>query len=94
MSHSCELVSLAVLVMALATCVPAQAAEASALLPHNLADVCPILPQPAPPGIAVNFLWPLRGSYVYSRDVQLQLQALDDQGSELPFTELVVTLHV
>jgi hypothetical protein len=85
---------LTLLAIALAICRPARAAEASALLPHNLADVCPILRAPAPSGINVNFVWPPHGAYVYSDEVQLQLQALDDQGSELLFTELAIALHV
>jgi hypothetical protein len=85
---------IALFTIALALCRPARAAEASALLPHNLADVCPILRAPAPPGITVNFVWPPHGAYVYSDEVQLQVQALDDHGSELLFTEMALTLHV
>jgi hypothetical protein len=71
-----------------------QTAEASALLPHSLDDICPILPQPASSGVAVAFVWPSRGVYVYSSEVQLQLQALDQSGSHVQFSELVVELHV
>jgi hypothetical protein len=72
-----------------------QAAERSAALPHNLADVCPILPHTAPPGArAVTFVYPPRGAYVYGADVELQLQAADDSGADVPFSEVVVSLHL
>ncbi len=83
------------LALTLALLRPAHGAEASALLPHSLADICPLLPAPAPPGGAtVTFVWPTRGTYVYSSDVPVQLQALDEGGAELAFEKLVVTLHV
>jgi hypothetical protein len=82
------------LALALALCRPVRSAEASALLPHSLADVCPLLPAPAPPGAAVTFVWPTRGAYVYSSDVPVQLQVLDESGAELAFQQLAVTLHV
>ena len=43
---------------------------------------------------AVAFVWPARGAYVYSSDVQLQLQVTDESGSDVAFSELAVTLHV
>lgn len=86
---------LPLLIIALATCHLLQAAERSASLPHNLADVCPILPHTAPPGArAVTFVYPPRGTYVYGADVELQLQAADDSGADVPFNEVVVTLHL
>jgi hypothetical protein len=88
-------VCLAALLVALATlCPTVQTAEASALLPHSLDDICPILPQPASSGVSVAFVWPSRGVYVYSSEVQLQLHALDQSGSHVQFSELVVELHV
>jgi hypothetical protein len=87
-------VVLTALSLAFATCRPVQSAEASAFLPHSLADVCPLLPAGAGAGAAVAFLWPTRGAYVYSSDVQLQLQVTDESGSDVAFLELAVTLHV
>jgi hypothetical protein len=64
------------------------------MLPHDLNDICPLLPEKASRGIVVSFIWPPRGDYVYSREVQLQVQVFDEGGSEVSFSELAVTLHV
>ena len=87
-------VCLAVLLAALALCPAAQSAEASAFLPHSLDDICPILPEPATSGVEVTFVWPSRGVYVYSSEAQLQLQALDQLGADVQFSELAEELHV
>ncbi len=94
MCHHLSFAYLLALVLALTLCRPIRSAEASAHLPHSLADVCPLLPPPATPGAAVTFVWPTRGAYVYSSDVPVQLQVLDEHGAVLAFEQLQVTLHV
>ena len=93
MSHS--ILSICVLLIVLALSRSVHSAEASAFLPHTLADVCPLLPDPAAsPDIRVHFVWPTRGAYLYGREVQLQVQALDQHGSEIPFEEMAITIHM
>ena len=96
MLHRCLRACLPALAIALVVLSrPVYSAEASAFLPHTLDDVCPLLPDTAASSdVRVQFTWPLRGAYVYSREVQLQVQALDEAGQDVPFEEMAVTIHM